>query len=170
MTKAEKIEVMKANGIDYPKWTYEAHEESGFGLAALCAVLEKETGGGANVYGHDKDSLGQIIWHGRPGRVDVTEANYANYKEWRDIFGLAQGVGPMQLTSPGLQSEADNLGGCWHPRHNLRIGARHLKRLQRAHGDIRTAFRAYNGSGPAAEAYADAVMVLRDKWRQLLDV
>ncbi len=50
------------------------------------------------------------------------------------------------------------------PTTNLDFGVRYLsERLKQANGDLRTAFRNYNGSGPYAERYADLAMSRYEK-------
>lgn len=48
--------------------------------------------------------------------------------------------------------------------------AKHLRSLLNASGDVRTAVRRYNGSGPRAEAYADALMPLYARARAAAEV
>jgi hypothetical protein len=128
-------------------------------LASAATMLEKESGGGRNVWGHDGVSTGGYYTKG----AAVTRASYEAWKPNRSRLG-SQGVGPTQLTYPPLQDQADRLGGCWDWRINVTVGFRHLAELQRQYG-IRGGFRRYNGSGPAAEAYADDSMARRAKWQ-----
>lgn len=66
------------------------------------------------------------------------------------------GVGLMQLTSDEAQAMADNP---YDLVRNAYGGAKFfLEILKSVKGDVREALRRYNGSGPAAEAYADEVM------------
>ena len=66
------------------------------------------------------------------------------------------GVGLMQLTSDEAQAMA---GDPYDLVRNAYGGAKFFaKLLHEVQGDIWEALRRYNGSGPAAEAYADAVM------------
>lgn len=84
------------------------------------------------------------------------------------------GVGPMQLTSRSYKTDADDLfktgfrnefeGGRWHPQWNIMVAAHALRgKLQASVGDsgrdvdIWQGVKAYNGSGPAAEAYMQSV-------------
>lgn len=116
-------------------------------VSLLCAVIENESGF-TNVFGHD----------GRPGHTNtikspprpapdlvVTQELYAEYLRQRKLGRGEQGVGPMQLTSAGLQDDADHSGGCWKPEVNIRIGAktlaRHIARLGLQRGVQR-----YNGA------------------------
>lgn len=164
------IRLLRRYGIKYPIIAYEEAEREGVELAILAAVLEQETGGGRNVFGHDRGPDGEVIWHGREGEFKVTKRRYLQYRRFRDLTRprRMQGVGPMQLTWYSFQDEADREGGCWKPRPNIRIGARILARLIKRYGDgpngLRQVFRAYNGS----YEYADQVIRRVEKWRKRL--
>jgi hypothetical protein len=131
-------------------------------LAAAATHLETESAGGRNVWGHDPVDTGGIY---RKGSA-VTREAYLAYKARRAELG-AQGVGPCQLTWRGYQDLADGRGACWDWRVNAAVGFEVLAGLIRAHG-IRDGFRRYNGSGPAAERYADDAVVRLAKWRDRL--
>ncbi len=169
-----EIAAMRRHGIVRPFRALRAARTAGVELALACAILDKETGGGHNLFGHDRDAAGNVIWHGQTGRVDVTKERYRDYLAFRKRTGLMQGVGPVQLTWWSFQDEADRAGGCWKPYPNMLVGFRLIRRnidARRDAGDpapMRTAVRMYNGSGPAAEAYADDVMRRRQEWTQRL--
>jgi len=148
---------LKLLGIEYPLYTIWAARRTGLELAVLCAVLEQESGGGANVFGHDPTIFA--------GAGRVTRSKYEAYKKARGTRGQGgmQGVGPMQLTYFSYQDEADKLGGCWKPRWNIQVGADILAEAVRRHG-LWNALKAYNGSA----AYADKVNARVVKWRKLL--
>jgi hypothetical protein len=151
-------------GIQRPAMVIEVATRVGLELAVACVILEKESAGGRNVWGHDPVPTDGAYTKGGP----VTETNYRAYR--RSLAqgrAGAQGVGPCQLTWRGYQDAADEAGGCWSPRANMTIGFQAIRDLQRAHG-VRKGFRAYNGSGPAAERYAAAAMVLLARWRERL--
>lgn len=143
-------------GIVYPVYTIEASEATSLPLALLCAVLEQETGGGHNVFGHDRVTPPQIVG----GRV--TRDRYRAYKRLRATHGC-QGVGPMQLTFAGYQDAADRRGGCWRPSVNILVGAEILARAREAKGTFR-ALAAYNGS----TVYTTRVMLRLPKWRRII--
>ena len=96
---------------------------------------------------------------------EVTRSAYLAYKQ-AVAAGRAgrQGVGPCQLTYGPLQEQADKAGGCWDPAANMRVGFAHLAGLIRSHG-LHDGFRRYNGSGPAAVAYANDAMHRLGTWR-----
>lgn len=125
-------------------------------------LLIKESSGGRNVWGHDAVSTGGFYTKGG----EVTRAAYETWLPHRARLG-SQGVGPTQLTWPGLQDRADERGGCWDWRTNCAVGFEHLAQLIRQHG-VRDGFRRYNGTGPAAERYADDAMTRLAVWRQRL--
>jgi hypothetical protein len=137
---------------------------AGLDLAAACTMLEKESGGGRNLWGSDGvDPAGTYV-----KGAEVTQAAYLAYrgKLKAGLIG-AQGVGPCQLTYPPLQAQADALGGCWDWTSNVTVGFRQLAQLQRQYG-TRDGFRRYNGSGPAAEKYADDSMAKLGAWQTRL--
>ena len=115
-TPARLIKKLRRKGIKMPRRAVEESVRKKCRLACACVLLVKETGGGRNVYGHDPVRCNDNL-----KGIPVTEANYRSYKANRRRCG-AQGVGPLQLTSPGFQDEADRKGGCWKPRVNIRVG------------------------------------------------
>lgn len=133
---------------------------AGISPALALAILEQESGG-KNVFGHDPTIF--------IGAGEVTKAKYLAYREQRRASGnrKMQGVGPMQLTWWEYQDQADNLGGAWVPKYNMRAGYRRLADLIKAHGTW-TGVERYNGSGPAAQAYRQSVHTRYDKWHKRL--
>jgi len=152
---------LRAGGIVAPSTTIAEAARSGLPLALACALLEKESGGGRNVFGQDPTIFV------RAG--EVTRAKYQEYKRQRDAGASKrmQGVGPCQLTWWEFQDAADREGGCWRPELNMRIGFRHLLALVAAHGEADGA-RRYNGSGDAAVAYSRDLLAKRRAWEQRL--
>lgn len=84
-------------------------------------------------------------------------------------FSREAGVGPMQLTDVGYKVAADKragildeyVGGRWHPEANIYIGASafaaKLQKYPQTEANFWLGVRDYNGSGPAADAYAKAI-------------
>lgn len=145
-----------------PVRTLLAARAAGLNLALACSILMQETGGGLNEFGHDPTVAA--------GWGTVTKVKYLAYKALRDAQGhgtRCQGVGPAQLTAVGFQDEADRLGGCWRPLVNLKVGFGSLAGTIRRDG-LRQAVVAYNGSGPAAEQYADRVLARAASYARLL--
>ena len=133
-------------------------------VALACAIVEQETGF-RNVFGHD--AVRNPVRSPPGGVLAVTRENYAQYLQHRRQGLGNQGVGPMQLTSPGLQDRADQLGGCWQPGPNIRVGLEFLAGNIRRMG-LRPGVVAYNGSGPAAQRYGDDVLARARQWEQRL--
>jgi hypothetical protein len=127
----------------------------GVPLEYALTLLDLESSGGLNVWGHDAVKCG-------PVGGDVTEANYKAYLANRDTCG-SQGCGPMQLTFRGFQDEADRRGGCWVPRINIEVGLEAFARNYVLAGD-RAAFKAYNGK----DTYATEAVVRLEMWRRVI--
>jgi hypothetical protein len=145
---------LRRAGIVYPLITLQEARAAELDLPVLCAVLEQETGGGQNIFGHDPTIF--------TGAGQVTKEKYLDYKRQRGPSGHGgmQGVGPMQLTWYAFQDMADTFGGCWQPRFNIRVGAQHLAQ-EIGHGGLHVALRNYNGS----DAYAVQVQNRLAKWQ-----
>ena len=152
---------LRRAGIVHPLWTIRYAHMHGVPLDIGCAVLMQESGGGANEFGHDPTIF--------VGAGLVTRAKYLAYRALRDRTRECQGVGPMQLTSSGLQDQADTLGGCWQPRWNIAVGMHYLgEKLNEHPHDLRAGVAAYNGSGPAAERYAVHVLAVADHFHAII--
>jgi hypothetical protein len=152
---------LRKAGFVYPLITVQEADRTGLSLSAACALLEKESGKGHNVFGHDPTIYA--------GAGKVTKGKYITYRTLRRNSGnkLMQGVGPCQLTWWATQDEADRLGGCWKPRFNMRVGFSNMERLIHLYGN-HDGPRRYNGSGPAAEAYAKDFEAKRRYWHRYL--
>ena len=107
MAASTVTERLRAGGIVDPDTTVAEAQRAGLPLKLACAMLEKESAGGHNVFGHDPHTI-------FAGAGEVTEAKYREYKRKRVASGnkLMQGVGPCQLTWWSLQDAADAAGGC----------------------------------------------------------
>lgn len=163
MATATQVDRLRAGKILNPELVIEEAKREGLRLSLACAILEKETSGGQNVFGHDRGTI-------FAGAGKVTREKYLDYKRQRDAERgrrRMQGVGPVQLTWWEWQDEADAEGGCWDPRFNMRIGFRNLVKLMRAHGEP-DGIRRYNGTGEAAEAYSRDVRARARRWHQTL--
>jgi hypothetical protein len=161
MADSTLAERLRAGGIVAPKITIAEARNAGLRLPLACALLEKESSGGHNVFGQDPTIF---VKAGK-----VTRARYAAYKRRRvaSTNKLMQGVGPCQLTWWEFQDEADREGGCWRPEINIRVGFRHLAAHIRAHGEADGA-RRYNGSGKAAIAYSEDLLKRARAWEARL--
>ncbi len=161
MTEQDLINAMRDHGIVFPTRTLKAARAADLGLAIACAILDQESDGGYNVFGHDPTIYQGAGW--------VTRDKYLAYKRERDrlSYRRMQGVGPTQLTWWEFQDRADALGGCWRPYINMLVGFRLVKAYVRAYGE-RVAFARYNGSGPY-DPYAESVLARVKTWRSRLD-
>lgn len=149
------VKVGEANGIVQPRSVIvQAHRAGIDDIALAFAVLEQETGGGHNVFGHDPTIFA--------GAGAVTEAKYKAYLRARGSTGRGgmQGVGPMQLTWYSYQDKADELGGCWRPHANLYVGFSLLRDIIAA-GGMRSVWK-YNG----ALSYGVSVLAKRLVWKR----
>jgi hypothetical protein len=159
-------EILTAGGILRAAEVVEIAQAAKLDVACAAVLLAKESGGGANVWGRDPVPTGGAYTPGGP----VTQDNYRAYRD-AVLSGKAgrNGVGPTQLTYGPLQARADDLGGCWDWRVNCRVGFEHLAGLIRANG-VRDGFRRFNGSGSAAERYADDAMAKLAVWQRRIAV
>jgi soluble lytic murein transglycosylase-like protein len=111
------------------------------------AILEQESGNGANVFGHD-NVVFPALWKGAAVTEDM------------------QGVGPMQLTWWEFQDEADRLGGAWKAKYNIKVGMEILATLIKQYG-VRKGLAVYNGGATNPNyTYADQVLGKRSKWHK----
>lgn len=153
-------DVLKAGGILDPATVIAQALAVGLPVALAAAVLEQESAGGRNAWGHDPVDNRGIYVPGGP----VTEQAYRQYKPLADRGEIGrQGVGPMQLTGRDWQDAADRRGGCWDPGANMAAGFAGLVTLTNTYG-LPEGVRRYNGSGPAAERYRDQVLARYRVW------
>lgn len=154
--KARKYK-LKQYGIVYPVSTVWAARKANIPLAYACAMLQNESLGGLNVFGHDPV---RSIVGGK-----VTKSRYLYYLKRRKQGLGCQGVGPTQLTWYGYQDEADKNGGCWRASINMYTGFTILDGLIRQHG-LHDGAALYNGVGPAANAYGDLFVARVNAWQK----
>jgi hypothetical protein len=133
---------------------------AGIPISLGFALIEQESNF-SNVFGHDPGN------HSGAGRV--TKSKYEAYRARRGPTGRGgmQGVGPAQLTYYTVQDAADTLGGCWVPKHNIRVAFELLANLIAQHGEEQGLAR-YNGTGPAAQRYSRKVLERQAKWHRRL--
>lgn len=159
--QARQIRTAKQHGTLQPLTAWQEARLAGLEYATALALLDQESGGGHNEFGHDPTIY--------IGAGTVTKTKYQGYKAARVRSGnrMMQGVGPCQLTWWSTQDHADLLGGCWKPRYNMRQGFRALAGNIARYG-FHAGVRAYNGSGPAAERYAENMTERRAEWLRRL--
>lgn len=159
-SRAKRIKhaaILKRYGFKNPLTLLYEADRAGISHATAVSLTEQETGTGRNVFGHDP------VRNPAPKGGRVTKARYLDYKRFRKAGLGMQGVGPLQLTWFELQDRADAMGGCWKVRYNYRVGFENLARLIKAHG-WHAGVKAYNGSGPAADAYERSMTLRHQKW------
>jgi hypothetical protein len=161
------IDTMKTWGILRPADVADICARTGLPLALGCAILEQESGGGRNVWGHDGGENVKTGGSYTPG-AEVTREAYERYRKLCDAqVIIRQGVGPCQLTARSWQDAADARGGCWDPFANMLAGFTGLVALVNRYG-LPDGVRRYNGSGIAAERYRDNVLARYRAWTDRL--
>jgi hypothetical protein len=153
-----KVGILESYGILRPQEVIDLARAEDLELAVACTLLEMESSGGHNIWGHDPVPCGPA--HGS----DVTRENYEEYKRNREQCG-SQGCGPTQLTWWEFQDRADARGGCWRWEINVEVGFEIMAAYIRESG-LKEAARRYNGSS----AYADEFVAKVDIWRRRLPV
>jgi hypothetical protein len=141
------------------------HMRTRIPLSVIVALVEQESSF-RNVWGCDPAPNGGT---GGLCHKPVTRRRYLTYRGARGRTGRGgmQGVGYTQLTWYSFQDAADKLGGCWQPIPNITVGASLVWKLIRDHGRI-GGLRRYNGSGPAADRYAQQVNDRIGRWHKIL--
>jgi hypothetical protein len=161
------IDTLKAWGIQRPEQVVEISSRTGLPLALGCAILDQESGGGANIWGHDGGANVKTGGSYTPGAT-VTKDAYQRYRKLADAqVIIRQGVGPCQLTARSWQDAADARGGCWDPYANTLAGFTGLAAMINRYG-LPDGVRRYNGSGEAAERYRDTVLARYRAWTDRL--
>lgn len=156
------LAILSQHGIVIPSVCESEAKRAGLPVALAAAILMRETSGGHNIFGHDPTVA--VGWGA------VTKQKYAAYRALRDRprhGARCQGVGSCQLTYVGFQDLADRQGGCWVPKSNARVGFSTLAHNVRRSG-LWNGVKAYNGTGPAATSYANAVVASYRWWRHIL--
>jgi hypothetical protein len=139
----------------------------------MAVVLKKESSGGdPNAIGHDNHS----------GKIDPFNINAPPLYglDW-SVINHSHGIGITQITiypynnslgrwpnpsvpSRTLYGTAYTIPDLLNPNTSIDLtGHIMADNLKSSGGDVRTAFRKYNGSGPRAEAYATSAIALYDQ-------
>lgn len=144
----------------------EAHRQD-IPVSVLVALCQQESNF-SNIFGHDKKKNGRISgipehWAGSK----VTRFKYMYYKARRRIMGN-QGVGPMQLTFPVFQDEADADGGCWKSDVNIATAAGIIKDIYNHHGNWPVVYAIWNAGELNAKGriYAAEVEARQRRWHK----
>lgn len=103
----------------------------------------------------DTDKTGQLTYDLLLGMAQQ-ESGLAHWDEKGNVkTSFDGGIGLMQLTSDYAKGLA---GDPYDLYKNALGGAKYLVELLNQYGNLHTALARYNGSGPAAEQYADSVL------------
>jgi hypothetical protein len=156
--------ILVAHGMKHAKLQIQAAQEVGCDMASSCTTLIMETAGGWSEWG--SDPVANPV-RGSNGYHWVDRDNYEEYLKYRNEGDGCQGCSSTQLTSAGLQNEADELGGCYVVEHNMHIGFLFIHQLQKEYG-LQGGFEHYNGSGPAAVAYGEHAMAIRNSFAEVI--
>jgi hypothetical protein len=147
-------------GARYSRTIADEAAKAGIPYAVAFASIEQESGF-QNIFGHDP---GGLYW-GQP----VTNAKVAALLRHVAAGGTSNGVGFSQLTYPPFIREAHcRRGGAAKVRNQVAVGFKLLADLRRQHGTWHEAFRAYNGTGPAAVRYAHMMDDRVESWQRRL--
>ena len=150
---------LKRRGVRKPFIVIQEARKARIPVAVALAMLEKETGiPQRNIFGCDYGA----------GRAFCLERVTRNKVKLLLDNGVANGVGWTQLTYPPYVREANRDGGAHKPRYQCRVGFGVLRELYRQEGTWWGAYRRYNGSGAAANAYADQAVRYEERWRERL--
>lgn len=152
----------KKHGANYALRIIIQARKSGIPISLAFALIEQESNF-RNVFGHDPTHSIPESWKG----AQVTKDRYKFYKARRGQYGM-QGVGPAQLTWYEYQNEADSRGGAWIAKHNISTAFDHMAALLKKNKHRIDAFKAYNGTGPAADNYAKQLNLRMQKWHDFL--
>lgn len=124
------------------------------------AMVEQESAW-ANVFGAD-GSAPYMHAHEPVTRARLDDLLYHVHRGY-----TSNGVGWTQLTYSGFLYEAEARGGAERPYVQCLVGFQALHDLMRLHG-VWAGARAYNGTGPAADNYANALIARGTKWLRVM--
>jgi hypothetical protein len=157
------IQLISDYGIANADAAIQASREPGRPILARCLALLENESTGRNIFGAEGSAC-PAEWY----EQEVTQHRYTIYKTRRNQGLTPNGVGPTQLTDPALQKAAEHAGGCWIPLHNMQVGFGFLHQLITQLDDPWEGFRAYNGTGPQAQAYAQRATERTHIWEARL--
>lgn len=155
MSRSELAEKLRKRGVKQPVVVIDEARRADILVASALAMLEMETGiPQRNIFGCDHGA-GVAFCH-----EDVTKERVAKLL----ASSYSNGVGWTQLTYRPFVVQADREGGAHIPRFQMRVGFSILRSNFDRYGSLHEMYRAYNGTGSAAEAYASRALSLRSKW------
>jgi hypothetical protein len=158
------IQLITEYGIANADAAIQASREPNRPTLPRCLALLENESAGRNIFGAEGTAC-PPEWY----EQEVTQHRYTIYKLRRNQGLTPNGVGPTQLTDPSLQIAAEHAGGCWIPLHNMQVGFATLHKLIEQLGSPFEGFRAYNGTGPAAQAYALRACERTQIWEDRLE-
>lgn len=137
-----------------------ACDRYGLPFYVACTILDKETDG-RNIYGHDR---GGAMSGPSSLNVEVTEANYRQFRKLIDAGKTSNGVGPMQITWKGYFPDMEKQGlKPWIPADNILYGVSILARTwQSSRGSVYAVGKAYNGNA----SYGTSAAALALVWKR----
>lgn len=151
----------KRHGSNYSLRIVLEARRAGVPISLGFALIEQESNF-RNVFGSDPTIY--------VGAGTVTKGKYLGYRRLRGSKGQGgmQGVGPAQLTYYTYQDRADALGGCWVPKHSIRVAFTDLATMIAKHGR-RKGLGVYNAGETGwkrglGRGYADSVLAKMRRW------
>lgn len=162
MAERDVIRKLRRHGVKQPRAVIEEAQRAGLSLSNALAMLEKETGiPQRNIFGGDYGAA----YAGKPPYYH----DRVTRRRVKKLLGqpLNNGVGWCQLTYRPFVTQAEAMGGAHKPRFQMRVGFGVLGGLIRQKGQA-AGFAAYNGSGPAAEAYGRDAVAKAERWKSIL--
>jgi len=161
LTRYIKARRLARHGVERPLLVLSEAKRANLKPEYALAMLENETGiPQRNVFGCDAGPRSTVPYCGQEVTRERVQLLLAS--------GYSNGVGWTQLTYRPLVFEADAIGGAHLPKYQMRIGFRTLANHMLVYG-VWGGFRAYNGSGPAAEAYANQAIDRAKRWKRILE-
>lgn len=152
---------LRQHKVRKPHLVIKEAKRAGLPLPDALAMLEQETGiPQKNIFGCDQ---GSILCHEK-----VTRKSVRRLVHHIRGGGIPNGVGWTQITYQPFVYQAQDLGGAWKPKYQMRVGFKVLADLIRQHG-VQQGHAAYNGTGAAAQQYGRVAVELRRKWQRILN-
>jgi hypothetical protein len=151
---------LKRAGVRRPQVVISEARRADLRLADALAMLHNETGiPQQNIFGCDHGA-GRAFCHEQVTQTKVRKLLLSPY---------SNGVGWTQLTYRPFVSTAQRLGGAHRPKLQCRVGFRVLKDNMVRTGSRWAGFKAYNGTGTAADAYASRAIARAAGWQRVID-
>lgn len=127
-------------------------------ISLAFALVEQESNF-RNIFGHDRG--------GPFAGQNVTASKVRQLISHVHRGGTSNGVGLTQLTWIGYIEQAQRRGGAHIPKHQLSVAFDALHNLIRRYG-VHGGYKHYNGTGSAADVYADRLEARQRRWHRYL--